>query len=219
MNTHQEYVDYFTAMVAADKIEYPNPTEQVGRAILAGLREFWGADNWWFKAVLYSFTVTATETQEMPDDFESFRYIAQEDTLEGQRLIYKTPEEFHRITPKVSAYSGGTPQMFTIFRDMDTNKTLIKWYPIPAGGETIKMVFHRDQVTDVAAVPNRYQAGVEAFIAKHVYPFAHPGRHGAAVEAEVVLKKLQAMNKVDGSDMSFMQDETSEQLYTDRPWL
>ena len=94
MNTDQEYEDYWTAMIAAEKLAYPNPVSFAKKAIKAGLKDFWGASNWYFAQDEYALSITSgAESYDLPTKFAGFITIREETSTPGQRLqFYPTAE-------------------------------------------------------------------------------------------------------------------------------
>jgi hypothetical protein len=217
--SREEYKKRFAALCAAEKIDVPNISEHVDRAINLGLSDFWGAHPWSFKQYEYSLSCAiSAETYELPDKFESFRIAREEETNLGSRLIYKTKEQFDALVPKLSWHATDTPQMYTAYKDADKDKWYVRFWPQPAGGETIPLSLYMDTPDDVSRVPNRFHSTLDACIARHVYPYGHPGFMGVEAAAELRLKKAKYRDKVNQSKMTVMPDDTSQQLNTKRPW-
>lgn len=216
---HNDYRDRFVDLLATEKIEFADPVQHVDRAINLGLADFWGAHPWSFKQYEYSLTCSGEETDELPDEFESFRSVREEERNLGGKPFFVNKEDFDAAIPKVSWHAQGIPQMYTAYKDADKNKWYVKWYPQPEGGEVMYLSLYMDTPDDVSRVPNRFTAALDAHIAKFVYPFGTPGFINARTVAEGELKKAKYRDKLNQSKMTVMPDGTSRQTETERLWL
>ncbi len=215
MNTDEEYKDYCAAIIQAEKIDYPNPTAVATRAVKTGLADFWGAGNWYFAQDELEFSIAdGEESYSLPTNFAGFITMREETSAWGARLQFYPKEEFDLRVPKMSAYNNNTPQMFTIYHDAGENKAMkLKLFPIPSSSQTIYIRFKTRPPSNVGAVPDEFQSGVEAFIAKHLYPFGHRGYQAAYKLALVELNRLRAIDKTDHSNVTRFQDSTQRQTY------
>ena len=213
-----DYKKRFADLCAAEKIDVGSIDDHVDRAISLGLSDFWGDHPWSFKQYEYSLTCSGEETDELPDGFESFRIAREEETNLGGKLIYKTKEQFDSLVPRVSWHGTDTPQMYTAYRDANDGKWYMKCWPPPAGGEVVYLSLYLDTPNDVHQVPYRFHSALDACIAKHVYPYGHPGFLGAEAAAGTRLKQARYRDKVNQSKMTVMLDETSQQIVSSRPW-
>lgn len=208
--TLEEYKTYFADILKADAVEIQNMDQHITRAIQQGLADLWGASNWMFKQTETTLTVADTDPVDLPDDFEGFRTLREKGSNRGWRLTYMPREEFDRVYPKATALPSGTLKIFTVYRDMsDNGKWKALFLPSPSSSTTVYMLYYigAGEVT-VNLIPSKAQAALEAFIAKHAYPYNHPGRVMATQVAEIELKKLQTQDKADMSSMHFFPDET-----------
>ena len=215
--TSADYVKHFANMIPAESIP-GNMDEHLNRAVRAGLEEFWGSYGWYFKMYEYSLdTSTSAEQYKLPDDFESFRLVKEQTSAQGRKLIYMEYEAFEMNVPKISFYGADTPQVCTVYRDIDTGYWMIRFFP-QADGDTIKLAMHKNTPADCGEVPDRFQFALEACIAKHAYPYGSPGRVAATQDAEYSIRKCQILNKLNTGRNIHFSDGTDKQIETDRPW-
>ena len=212
---YREYIDYFSGLLEADAIKVPNIAKHVELAIQAGLDEFWGANNWYFKAEECEFAITdiGEESYELPDRFDGVGTVRERASGTGLRLRYFPREEFFRLVPDATAYGTSNVQAFTVYREADDdNKLMIAFFPRPSSAQTFYITGYRKPPAkeSVALVPERFQGGLLAFIAKHVYPFGHKGRLTASALAAQELKRLETQNKLDLSDYVRFGDSSDE---------
>jgi len=215
----EDYESRFVALLEAEHITFSDPNDHVKRAITLGLADFWGAHPWSFKQYEYSLTCSGEETDDLPDGFESFRMAREEETNMGRRLSFKTKEEFDSLVPKLSWHSVDTPQIYTAYMDAETGKWKVRFWPQPAGGETIYMSLYLDAPDDVARVPDRFHAALDACIAKFVYPMGNAGYTNARIVAEAEIKQARHRDKLNQSKMTVMPTDTQNQVSTGRIWL
>lgn len=201
--TREEYTDHFVGILNADKgVEIADITKHVLRAIDAGLQMFWAASNWSFKESEYSLSLSATaDDYDLPDDFDSFRVVWEEETSYGYKLQHFARERFVEMMPKLSAHSTGTPRMFTIYRDEGAGAWKISFYPRTAGSETIKIAYYLTTTTEPDNIPDKAQSALEACIAFKVYPPGHPSKQGTYAEALDEIHRLERIDRVDQSDI------------------
>ena len=220
--TTQDYKDRFVSLIEGRDVVPGDTVKYVENAIKLGLADFWGAHSWTFKHYQYSLVIPSSVTEEsfdLPDNFESLRAVREEEGSIGHKLVYFTLEDFTEKVPKLSWHGQGRPQAYTLFMDADKGRWQIKFYPKPAGGETIYISMLMTAPSDCDVVPDKFASCLDAFIAKHVYPYGHPGRQGAAVQAEREYLKAQNKDRLNQSTMTQMPDGTNRQLNTRRPWV
>jgi hypothetical protein len=207
--TREEYKRHFVGLLKAVGMTIPTVEKHVNRCIDEGLRDFWGVRPWTFKEREHTLgTTTGSDTYDLPDDFESFRTVREGVTNRGRLLQYMPKEDFDKFVGVASDYSSGTPKIFTIFREQASGVYKIRFYPPLGGGEDIFISMFITTPPDVDAVPDKFQSGLEATIAKYVFPYGSAAQTAALVKADNEVRTLDAQDKIDQSRATHFGDGT-----------
>lgn len=218
--TTDEYVSRYTNLVEADELIKVNDSNKyVTNAVRLGLQAFWGASPWLFKNFDFDLVLTTSaDRYVLPDNFSGLRMAREEISVMGGALQFYTKEDFDATVPKLSAHGSDTPQACTVYYDAAKGKWYIKFFPKPAGSETIKLGYMVTTPSDCDDVPDMAQGCLDAYIAKKVYPYGHPGRVDAQVTAKVELQRAEIQDRAKVSSMTTMPTGDGRGFYRWRPW-
>lgn len=226
--TDQEYEDHFAALLKANvmrngkvynAIAVEDVPAHVKRAVKFGLAEFWGAFRWEFKLYLYTFPAaviaTAADSYALPNNFESFVSLRDHTDTNGVTLHYLEPEEFERLVENDYASKSGAPSYYTVVRDANTGIWKIRFDRQPSG-RSLTALINITTPSSVAQVPDQFQSGVKACVAKHVFPHGHPSHREAMEEAEYEIMRLKVVDTRKQSSMTHFADTT--RLHVTKPY-
>lgn len=200
--TQAEYKEHFKALLTAEvtykekvytSVKIDQVDAYVNRCIIQGLKDFWTAWSWRFRAKTYELAITSQdESYTLPTDFDGMLTIREKNSGTGLRLQFLPKEDFDRAVPKETLLTSGDPEFYTVFFDGTAKKISFSRRP---SDQTLYLYYNATPPAAVEKVPDYAQACLESYIAKHVYPHGHPGRRDAIIEAENEKMKLQVMDK------------------------
>jgi hypothetical protein len=221
LNTDQ-VKDYFKFLAKQSGLPDEGLEEHVNRCITLGVGDFWNARAWSFRGEPYSLAITAeAEAYVLPDRFVGLRTVREQDSLEGNDLIYKPKEEFDHLVAKPMAYPSTYPEIYTVYYSSKTGEEhwYIKFFPVPATGYTMLIDMLTDEPGNPEAIPEQFNSGMIASISKYMEKLGTQARIAAF---EYYEKEILKLERTDGPFMGRlfkMMDDTDTQIRVERPWI
>ena len=216
--TEKKILSHFINMLSVGDLAIDDVSAHVKRAITMGIEDLWSSWDWTFKSKEITLSITSqADTHDLPSDFESFKSFREQASLEGRGLAYKIKEQFDREVPKPSAFTGGEPQMFTVFYDNTTRLWKISLFPSPSS-LTLYGTILITPPNDVGSLPKRATAALIPTIAKYALPYGHPGQAAAVQTSEFEIEKLKRLDHADTSMLQVMLDGTGDTTEVNLEW-
>lgn len=224
MNTIKEYTEYFTTLTKALKMDFTDTDmdNYVKNAIKSGLQQFWGAKSWSFKVATTTISITsAADSYDLPDDFDSAVSIKEKNSIRGFKLIHMNKEQFDELIPKPAVWDSDFPLVYTIYHvdsDDDAGKFVISIYPRPSS-LTLDLAYNKTTNDNVKVVPDKFQSGVEACIASHIFLPGFNQRTVAYNEARAEIRRLEVQDNLDRSNLvKHLIEDSTPPRYNLRWW-
>ena len=215
MNTREEYKTYYAGLLAASNIDVGvNKDSYVNGAIDAGIKQFWGANNWTFKEAYDPLVLgSSAESYDVPDDFEGIKSARETTSNRGLRLRYIPKEKYDSILPKLSTITATNPVYWTMYTDGSSKRKKIQFLP-QSTAQTIEIIYLRTTPEEPTQIPDKFQSGLMAAIAWHIYPHTEARLRQQAYDDFIKeLKRLQVIDKYDMSEYNEMGDDTSDSSF------
>lgn len=216
MNKQSEYEEYFRELVEALELKLSNVDKYVENAISMGLKQFWGAKPWSFKQRQAILTIgTASDSYDLPADFDSMISIREESSIQGFRIEHVNKEMFDQLVPRQSFPADNNFSLiYTVFtiedEDAKTNsKKVISIHPRPSS-TSIPILYNKTTPDNLSEIPDKFQSGLEAFVAAHIFLPGFDQRIKAYNEARVETNRLEVQDNLDRSDLERHLIETSD---------
>jgi len=196
--TTGELKDYYIQLLYVHRGEKTTGIEKlVDRAIIMGKNDFWSAYPWAFKEKHDTLTTAAsTETVDMPGDFEGICSIRERESDNGRKLIRLGADEYDRRIPYSADLAQDKPAYYKIYFDAADNLWKAALYPTPNAAYTLYLTYHI--IEDVGIIPEKYDAGLTAFVGKYIW-LPGTAERQAAIEQSII--ELERLKQVDDPDV------------------
>mgnify|MGYP000951979417 CR=1 FL=1 len=193
--TRESLKEYFQQLLFAWKQMKGKDTEKlIDKAIALGYEDFWGSAPWAFKERHDTVTTTAaTETVDLPSDFEGIVSLVERTSDDGRRLQKLSPDEYDRLIPYSADLSNDTPAYFKVYFDKADDVWKLALYPTPDAAISLHLTYHT--IEDGGDIPAKYIGGLTAMIGKYLTMPGSIDRMGALSQANV---EIERMKKIDG---------------------
>jgi len=198
-----------------------NPQENLSIAEMAidlGLHDFWHARVWSFRQSQYNLSISSEQDRyALPDECVGVAGAREETSTAGSDLYYVSKAEFDRLVPRPSAHSGGTPQLFTVYKNADDGVWYIQFHPRPTVS-TVMLTLAVDTPTEIVGIPSSAFPALIACCFKYLY---HPETNAGMLASTVADREIRKLEVQDspwkGSIWRFF-DSTDEPIKVVRPW-
>ena len=216
--TDKDVTDYFVQLMVASKNFTPKDARGViDLALLAGKRDFMNANRWMFRRKADTLTTTAaTETVDLPDDFDGMISVREKTTTDGRKLIELPSDEYDRQVPSSADLTNDTPKYYKIDYNAANGIWKLYLYPTPNAAISLYLSYLS---SSIESVPEKFLPAYMACIAKYI---VLPGtkEHWSAINtANAEMARLIPMDTPSQSDVSkFLEEEEATQPRSQRWW-
>ena len=193
--------------------------ELVKQAIEYGKADFWYARVWSFRHKQYNLVIASEQDRYvLPKECVGVGGAREEDSTSGSDFTYKPKSEFNRLYPRLDSYTGGTPQIFTVYQDAKNFKRYIQFWPRPTI-TPIKLMLLLDTPADVVSIPDIARSALVACCFKYLYhPETQTGTLASTV-AKMEIKELEIQDSPWSGDIWKFFDSTDEPVKVERSWI
>jgi hypothetical protein len=219
--THAELKGYLQALAKQSGFPDDGLSDFVDGAITFGVKVLWNARFWTFRVQPYTLSISSeAEEYQLADGVVGIRSAREQESLIGNKLAYRTKDEYDFDVPRGTAFASTFPRIYTLSWHDDDKRLYAKFFPTPESGHSILFdAFYNEPKSGVEGIPDLATDALLSCCEQFLYKIGTAERVSARRQTMEAILELERRDKPYGGMPFKILDDTSTYIEAGRPWL